>query len=101
MIKENNIPLVSIALCVYNGEKFLREQLDSLVNQSYPNIEIIASDDRSTDASLLILQEYADRYPYFKFGQNEQNLGYVKNFEKVISLCSGDLIALSDQDDIW
>jgi glycosyltransferase involved in cell wall biosynthesis len=94
-------PLVSIALCTYNGEKFLREQLDSLVYQTYSNLEIIAVDDRSADSTLTILKEYEQRFNFVKLYQNEKNLGYVKNFERAISLCSGDLIALSDQDDIW
>ena len=97
----NDLPLVSIAICVYNGERFLREQLDSLVNQTYPNIEIVALDDRSTDASVDILNEYANKYSSFRVTQNEENLGYVKNFEKAITLCKGEFIALCDQDDIW
>ncbi|MBE9464163.1 glycosyltransferase family 2 protein [Dyadobacter subterraneus] len=101
MNDQQNTPLVSIALCIYNGEKFMREQLETLVNQTYPNLEIIAVDDRSKDSSLAILKEYADKYPFFTFYENEENLGYVKNFEKAISLCNGELIALSDQDDIW
>jgi len=96
-----DFPLVSIALCVYNGEKFLREQLDSLVGQSYPNLEIIAVDDCSKDTSKSILKVYADKYPFLRVIENEVNLGYVKNFEKAISLCKGEYIALSDQDDIW
>lgn len=100
-MNQPNTPLVSIALCVYNGERFLREQLDSLVNQTYPNIEIIAVDDRSSDTSVSIVREYQQRYPFIKIFENEQNLGYVKNFEKAVNLCQGDLIALSDQDDIW
>lgn len=79
----------------------MREQLETLVNQTYPNLEIIAVDDRSKDSSLEILKEYANKYPFFTFYENEENLGYVKNFEKAISLCKGELIALSDQDDIW
>lgn len=94
-------PLVSIALCVYNGEKFLKEQLDTLVNQRYPNLEIIAVDDCSSDASRAILKDYQQRYPYLKVYENEVNLGYVKNFEKAITLCNGEFIALSDQDDTW
>ncbi|GLU52183.1 hypothetical protein Dfri01_16440 [Dyadobacter frigoris] len=101
MNDQKNTPLVSIALCIYNGEKFMREQLETLVNQTYPNLEIVAVDDRSKDSSLEILKEYADKYPFFTFYENEENLGYVKNFEKAISLCKGELIALSDQDDIW
>lgn len=94
-------PLVSIALCTYNGERFLAEQLDSIINQTYKNIEIIVVDDCSSDGTLNILQSYSERYPNFKIHQNDMNLGYIKNFEKAINLCSGDFIALSDQDDIW
>lgn len=94
-------PLVSVALCTYNGERYLIEQLDSLVQQDYPNIEIIAVDDCSTDDTLNILKDYAARYHNFKVYQNELNLGYKKNFEKAIQLCKGEYIALSDQDDIW
>jgi len=97
----NNLPLVSIAVCVYNGERYLREQLESIVNQTYKNIEIVAVDDCSTDFSVSVLQEFASEYPFFRYVVNEENLGYVKNFEKAIRLCKGDLIALSDQDDIW
>lgn len=94
-------PLVSIALCTYNGEKYLKEQLDSLVNQTYPNIEIIAVDDCSTDSTLQILHNFKNRYGSIKIFENDNNLGYVKNFERAISFCSGELIALCDQDDIW
>jgi len=94
-------PLVSIALCTYNGEKYLVEQLDSIVNQSYPNIEIIAVDDCSSDGTVDILKAYAEKYPYFQVYENEINLGYIKNFEKAIRLCTGEFIALADQDDIW
>lgn len=96
-----NIPLVSIALCTYNGERYLVEQLDSIINQTYANIEIIVVDDGSSDGTLDILQSYAEKYPNFKVYKNEVNLGYIKNFEKTISLCTGDYISLSDQDDIW
>jgi glycosyltransferase involved in cell wall biosynthesis len=93
--------LVSIALCTYNGEKYLTEQLDTLVNQDYNQLEIIVVDDGSKDKTMNILKEYEKKYPFFKVYQNDQNLGYIKNFEKAISLCNGDFIALSDQDDIW
>lgn len=94
-------PLVSIAVCTYNGEKFLIEQLDSLLGQSYRHIEIIVVDDCSKDHTLAILKQYEEKNPNFKVYQNDQNLGYIKNFEKAISLCNGDYIALCDQDDIW
>ncbi|SMC72781.1 glycosyltransferase family 2 protein [Pedobacter nyackensis] len=94
-------PLISIALCTYNGENYLIEQLDSLVNQDYPNLEIIVTDDRSSDQTVSIIQDYITKFPFVKLYQNAENLGYIKNFEKAIQLCSGDFIALSDQDDIW
>ncbi|QKJ31422.1 glycosyltransferase family 2 protein [Mucilaginibacter mali] len=94
-------PLVSIALCTYNGAKYLREQLDTLVGQTYSYLEIVAVDDGSTDDTVAVLNEYAVRYPILKVHQNTQNLGYVKNFERAIGLCTGNYIALADQDDIW
>lgn len=94
-------PLVSIALCTYNGERFLKEQLDSIVGQIYQNLELIIVDDHSTDNTIKILHEYAEKHPFIKVYLNSTNLGYIKNFEKAMKLCSGSLIALSDQDDIW
>lgn len=95
---QNN--LVSIAVATYNGEKYLREQLDSIYNQTYKNIEVIVCDDCSSDKTVEILEEYCKKFR-LKYFVNETNLGFVKNFEKAISLCSGDYIALSDQDDVW
>lgn len=97
----NNNPLVSVAVCVYNGERFLKLQLDSILNQDYKNLELIIVDDGSTDGSGEILQSYAERYDQVKVYFNTANLGYVKNFEKAISLSNGKYIALSDHDDIW
>lgn len=96
-----NNPLVSIALCTYNGERFLEEQLESLLFQSYTNIEIIVVDDCSTDGTMHILEGYARQHTSLKVFRNSKNLGFTKNFEKALLLCSGELIAISDQDDIW
>ncbi len=96
-----NLQKVSIAMATYNGEKFIEEQIESLLNQTYVNIEIIICDDCSTDNTFQILQDYAKKDSRIKLFKNKRNLGYVKNFEKAISLCNGDYIALSDQDDIW
>jgi len=101
MDKNQNIPLVSIALCTYNGGKFLREQLDSLVNQTYPNMEIIILDDNSHDNTINIIEEYAEKHSFIKYYSNSKNIGYQKNFEKAIQLCDGEFLAISDQDDIW
>jgi len=94
-------PLVSIALCTYNGARYLTQQLETLIGQTYPNIEIIAVDDVSSDDTISILEQFALQHPNFGIHRNVQNLGYIKNFEKAISLCKGQYIALADQDDIW
>ncbi len=94
-------PLVSIAMCTFNGAKYLAEQLNTLVNQSYKPIEIIVVDDCSTDETLSILTKYAKTYPHFNIHQNKTNLGFTGNFERAVNLCKGQLIALCDQDDLW
>ncbi|GAA3977128.1 glycosyltransferase [Mucilaginibacter dorajii] len=93
--------LVSIALCTYNGQKYLREQLDSIIGQTYKNLEIVIVDDRSTDDTILIAHEYAAKDSRIKCIENETTLGFNKNFEKALSVTSGAYIAISDQDDIW
>ena len=93
---------ISVALCTYNGEKYIKEQIDSILNQTKKVDEIIVCDDRSSDKTIEILNEYAAANPnLFKIYINEQNLRSVKNFEKAITLCTGDIIFLSDQDDFW
>lgn len=91
---------ISIAIATYNGEKYLREQLESLYSQTMSPDEIIVVDDCSTDNTITILEEYHQRYG-LKYYVNEKNLGVNKNFEKAILLCNGDYIALCDQDDVW
>jgi glycosyltransferase involved in cell wall biosynthesis len=93
---------ISVALCTYNGELFLVEQLDSILNQTTAVDEIIICDDDSSDSTYSILESYAVLYPNkFKLYKNKITLGTIKNFEKAISLTVGDLIFLSDQDDLW
>lgn len=93
--------LISIAMCSYNGERFIKEQIDSILSQTYRNFELIVVDDGSNDSTVTIIKEYQIKDDRIKLFQNEKNLGFVKNFEKAISLCSGDFIALADQDDVW
>jgi glycosyltransferase involved in cell wall biosynthesis len=92
----------SVALCTYNGEKFLRRQLYSIAVQTEPVDEIIICDDGSKDNTLEIINEFIKtaNIPVHLIA-NAVNLGYTKNFEQAISLCSNDIIFLSDQDDIW
>jgi glycosyltransferase involved in cell wall biosynthesis len=96
-----SLPLVSVVLGTYNGGAYLREQLESILSQTYPNIEIVAVDDGSSDDTVPILKEYAAKHPAMKVFVNEHNLGFVKNFEKGCSLSVGELISLCDQDDWW
>lgn len=94
-------PLVSIALCTYNGGRFLSQQLDSILTQTYRNLEIVIVDDCSTDNTIDIVAQYAQKDNRIKFYRNENNLGFNKNFEKTVRLTNGDYISISDQDDIW
>lgn len=94
-------PMISIALTTFNGENFLKEQIDSILTQTYTDIELIVCDDMSTDSTKEILLNYAENDCRCKVFFNDTNLGFMKNFEKAISLCTGNYIALSDQDDIW
>ena len=92
----------SVALCTYNGEKYLVEQIESILSQEIAVDEIVICDDASTDETFSILKNYENRFPeIFRIFINEKNLGYVANFEKALSLCSGEIIFLCDQDDIW
>jgi glycosyltransferase involved in cell wall biosynthesis len=93
---------ISIALCTYNGERYLADQLLSYLNQSRLPDELVICDDRSTDRTPEILAEFAARAPFLvDIHTNDKNLGSTKNFEKVFQLCQGDVIAPSDQDDVW
>src|SRR5262245_47180770 len=93
---------LSIALCTYNGAVYLKEQLDSLAAQTRMPDELVISDDRSTDDTLRLIEEFAATAGFpVRLSVNESNLGIAKNVEKAISLCRGDVILLSDQDDVW
>lgn len=96
----SNRPLVSIALCTYNGERFLSQQLESILNQSYPNFELVIVDDNSTDATIQIINSFLPN-PKIHLHRNEKNLGYAANFGNALHLCKGEYVALADQDDIW
>jgi glycosyltransferase involved in cell wall biosynthesis len=95
-------PKISIALCTYNGEAWLQPQLESFLSQSRLPDEVVACDDRSTDGTVALLRRFAERAPFrLRVEVNERTLGATQNFAKAIGLCTGDLIFLSDQDDVW
>lgn len=91
---------VSVAMAVYNGGKYLNEQMGSIVNQLSADDELIISDNMSTDDSREIILSYFKLYPNIKIIEcNEQSI--VANFENAIRNCTGDYIFLADQDDVW
>lgn len=103
---------VSVVVCTYNGEKFLREQLDSILSQTYPIHEIIIQDNESTDGTMAILQEYKQLHPTIKVythsrvqhvAANDDPVRQIvnDNFFSAMQRATGDFIAISDQDDIW
>jgi len=94
-------PLVTIIVATYNGALYLREQLDSLVNQTFRDYEVLIGDDASTDDTLVILKAYAAKYSNITLVQNEVQLGFVRNFEKLLTASKTKYIAFCDQDDIW
>jgi len=93
---------ISVAMCTYNGADFLPAQLESILAQSRKPDQIVVCDDGSTDETRALLQKFEKASPdviLLRF--NKKNLGSIKNFEQAIGLCNGDVIALSDQDDVW
>jgi glycosyltransferase involved in cell wall biosynthesis len=93
---------ISIAMATYNGERYIREQLDSFAAQTLLPDELVICDDCSGDDTLAIVEDFAESAKFrVHFVRNERKLGYTLNFEKALSLCGGDLIFLSDQDDVW
>lgn len=93
---------ISVAMCTYNGARFLPEQLESIAAQKRAPDELVICDDLSTDNTVAIAQEFSKRVPFpVRLIVNTQNLGSTANFENAILLCSGDIVALADQDDVW
>ena len=94
-------PLVSIIIATYNGEKYLQEQLTTIINQTYKNIEIIICDDDSTDGTIGIVKNFSKNNSNVSYFISEKNKGVNKNFENAFLKATGDYIAISDQDDVW
>lgn len=99
----NREPLsVSVAMCTYNSERFLRPQLQSIAAQTRLPDEVVVCDDGSRDNTLKILRQWDELVPFsVRIVQNTENLGYTKNFEQAMRLCTGDVVFLSDHDDVW
>lgn len=94
---------IDILLSTYNGEKYLKEQIDSLLNQSYQNFRIIIRDDGSCDGTLNILNDYVQRFPdkIIIINNNSKNLGSTNSFFELLHSSDSELIMFCDQDDVW
>ncbi|TFC86185.1 glycosyltransferase family 2 protein [Cryobacterium sinapicolor] len=100
---------VSVALCTYNGSEFIEEQLRSILGQSAPAQEIVVSDDGSTDGTPAEVErvfaawkaEHPRKTVTLRLIRNPAPLGVTANFEQALGACTGELLALSDQDDVW
>ena len=94
---------VSVVMATYNGEKYIEKQLDSIIGQSRKPDEIVIADDCSKDKTIEIINNYADQHHDISWviNRNDCNSGYIKNFLSAINASSGEIIVLSDQDDIW
>lgn len=92
---------IDVLLATYNGEKYLKEQIDSILNQSYQNIQLIISDDCSKDNTRNILEEYEKKDNRVKVYYQKENIGCIKNFEFLLQQVKNEIYMLSDQDDVW
>ena len=93
---------ICLALCTYNGERFLQEQLDSIASQTRLPDLLVTVDDKSSDNTVKIIESFAKKSPFpVKNFVNDRNLGFIKNFQKAVMMCEGEIIVLVDQDDFW
>jgi len=93
---------ISVALCTYNGDKYIKQQLESIFHQTMAVTEIVVVDDCSTDSTVQVIEEIGKQYPdIIRLIRNRENIGFRKNFEKALIECNGDYIFFSDQDDVW
>ena len=92
---------IDILMATYNGEKYIEEQINSILNQTYTNFRLVICDDCSTDNTYKLLKKIASDDDRIVIYKNEKNLGYIKNFEKLLGMVESEYFMLSDQDDIW
>ena len=93
---------MSVALCTYQGERHLADQLESIALQTLLPAEVVICDDGSTDGTVDVVERFAARAPFrVRLHVNPENLGVTANFARAISMCRGSIIALADQDDVW
>src|SRR5438270_1073780 len=95
-------PTVSVAMATFNGERYLKTQLDTIARQSVLPTELVVSDDGSNDQTLSVVADFARSAPFqVTTVRNETRLGFADNFLQAARLCEGDAVAYADQDDFW
>jgi len=99
--KDENTPKVSIGLPVYNGEKFIRKRLESILSQSLKNFELIISDNFSTDSTLSICKEFEKKDKRIRLFQQDNNIGVIRNFYFVLEKANAEYFVWAGVDDIW
>ena len=92
---------INILMATYNGRRYLRDQIDSILNQTYSDFRLLISDDASTDSTVKILEEYEKKDSRVEIYCHEKNLGVVSNFEFLINKVRSEYFMFADQDDIW
>jgi len=96
----NSSPLISVVMSTYNSERTVSKSIESILNQSYKNIEFLIIDDCSTDNSYEILKEYESKSNYIKVFFNDENIGLTRSLNILLKETKGDLIARQDSDDL-
>lgn len=91
--------MISVCMATYNGERFVREQLESVLSQLTPDDEVIVADDMSTDATLDVVRKFSDSR--IRILPGEEHLGPIYNLERALLASRGEYVFLSDQDDVW
>ena len=101
-VRQTGISTISVALCTYNGARYLQQQLESIAGQTRRPDEVVVCDDGSGDSTMEFVRSFAKTATFHvRVYQNDRVLGVTKNFDQAIGYCTGDMIALSDQDDVW
>lgn len=101
MEEKKTVPLVSVIMPAYNAERFIAEAIDSVLNQTVKNIELIVVDDCSSDGTCRIVEEYTQKDSRVKLLRNEHNLQVAQTRNRGLEICRGEYVALLDSDDLW
>src|SRR5437867_7541627 len=93
-------PTICVCIPTYNGSKFLKQSMESVLSQTYSDFEVVISDDCSSDTTMEILEQFRRKEPRIKIYRNKENIGYVRNWNKCLELAEGEWIKFLFQDDL-